>query len=308
MRIRFGSGLPLLNLLAVILIVVIAFSPSSVFRIILGLPLMLFSPGYVLVMALFPKRGSIGTFERVALSFGLSIVVVPLIGLILNYTPWGIKLEPILYSVTSFIFITSIIAIFRWARLPQEERFSIKFQLKLPGWGGTIFDRFLSIILVVFILGALGTLGYLMATAHVGEKFTEFYILDRDGKAQDYPTAFIMQGDKVILISYNQDTDQWIAGEMGTIILGIVNREQEEAMYSLSIMIDNQLREIYFNGNTQEEIGPITLAHGEKWEHEIGFAPEHIGNNQKVDFVLYKDSVPYFEEPPHLWVDVSVQD
>jgi len=27
--------------------------------------------------------------ERVALSFGLSIAIVPLIGLVLNFTPWG---------------------------------------------------------------------------------------------------------------------------------------------------------------------------------------------------------------------------
>ena len=60
--------------------------------------------------------------ERAALSIGMSLALVPLVGLLLNYTPWGIKLEPILYSVTSFIFITSISAIFRWARLPQEER------------------------------------------------------------------------------------------------------------------------------------------------------------------------------------------
>ncbi|MHB8987039.1 MAG: DUF1616 domain-containing protein [Eubacteriales bacterium] len=41
--------------------------------------------------------------ERVALSFGLSIAVVPLVGLILNYTPWGIRLAPILASLLVFV-------------------------------------------------------------------------------------------------------------------------------------------------------------------------------------------------------------
>ena len=99
---------------------------------------------------------------------------MPLIGLILNYTPWGIRLEPVLYSLASFIFITSIVAWFRHRRLPEQERIGIEFQLKMPGWGGGVWDKVLSTILVVAILGALGTLGYVVATPKVGEKFTQF--------------------------------------------------------------------------------------------------------------------------------------
>lgn len=76
-----------------------------------------------------------GGVERVVLSFGLSIAVASLIGLILNYTAWGITLESTLYSIASFIFILSIIAWFRQKRLIKEARFSIEFQLKVPGWG-----------------------------------------------------------------------------------------------------------------------------------------------------------------------------
>src|SRR5699024_12451412 len=39
-----------------------------------------------------PRRaGSIDGIERVALSFGLSIAITPLIGLLLNFTPFGIR-------------------------------------------------------------------------------------------------------------------------------------------------------------------------------------------------------------------------
>ncbi|GAI01448.1 unnamed protein product, partial [marine sediment metagenome] len=106
------------------------------------------------------------------MSFGLSIAVVPLIGLILNYTPWGIRLESVLYSVASFILITSIIAWLRRGRLPEPERFGIEFQMRLPGWGGGVWDRMLSIILALAILGALGMLGYAIASPKVGERFT----------------------------------------------------------------------------------------------------------------------------------------
>src|SRR5659263_694396 len=71
---------------------------ESVLRNILGLPLVLFLPGYALIAALFPAKSDLDGIERTALSFGLSIAVVPLMGLGLNYTPWGIRLLPILIS------------------------------------------------------------------------------------------------------------------------------------------------------------------------------------------------------------------
>jgi uncharacterized membrane protein len=57
--------------------------------ILFGLPFVLFVPGYVLIAALFPRADDLDWIERIALSFGLSIAVVPLIGLGLNYTPGG---------------------------------------------------------------------------------------------------------------------------------------------------------------------------------------------------------------------------
>ena len=148
----------------------------------------------MLVLALFPKKEGMGGVERVVLSFGLSIAVASLIGLILNYTAWGITLESTLYSIASFIFILSIIAWFRQRRLIKEARFSIEFQLTVPGWGGGIWDKTLSVILVVSILGALGMLGYVIAKPKVGERFTEFYILGREGKAIDYPRRAVGGG------------------------------------------------------------------------------------------------------------------
>jgi uncharacterized membrane protein len=57
-------------------------------RIPLGLAMVLFLPGYTLIAALFPEKEDLDGIERVALSFGLSIAVVPLMGLGLT-TPLG---------------------------------------------------------------------------------------------------------------------------------------------------------------------------------------------------------------------------
>ncbi len=308
MRIRIGSGLFLLNLLVIALILVVIFSPSSssynVFRIILGLPLVLFSPGYALVAALFPKREGLDIIERMALSFGLSIVAISLIGLVLNYTPLGIKLEPVLYSASGFTFIISIIAIWRRVEIPEEDRFSISSGLKLPGWNGGVFGKLLSVLVLISILGALGMLGYYIASPKV-EPFTEFYILG-PYDTQDYPTEFVMQDNDVTLVKYGEEKE--VLSGIGTIILGITNYEHEEASFQVGIILDNSPVKVYIDGDIFNELGPIVLNHEENWEQEIGFAPEHVGNEQKVEFVLYKDGIPYFEEPLHLWIDVSVQD
>lgn len=280
MKIRIGSGLLLLVLLVIVLIVVITFFSSNVLRIILGVPFVLFCPGYVLMLVLFPGRGAIGNVERVALSFGLSICIVPLVGLILNYTPWGIRLESILYSISAFILIMSIIAWFRRKRLIEEERFGIELQLTKPGWDGGTWNIALSIILVLVILGALGALGYVVAIPRVEEKFTQFYILGPAGEATAYP-------------------EEVKVGEEGRVMVGIINEEREAVSYEVEIRID---------GVRNNEVKGITLEPGEKWEDEISFTPRVAGENQKVEFLLYKkdQAEPCFE-PLRLWVDVREQ-
>ncbi|MEM1674097.1 MAG: DUF1616 domain-containing protein [Candidatus Bathyarchaeia archaeon] len=77
------------------------FSAAITFtRYALGSIMVLFLPGYSLVEALYPSEGDLSPLERLALSIGLSLALVPLIGLILNYTPWGIRLTPIIIATT----------------------------------------------------------------------------------------------------------------------------------------------------------------------------------------------------------------
>ena len=91
-------------------------------RIMVGFPLVLFLPGYSLICALFPKKNEMDGIERIALSIGLSIAVVVIIGLVLNYTPWGIRLGPILLAISSFALILVAVTAARRARSGREEK------------------------------------------------------------------------------------------------------------------------------------------------------------------------------------------
>ncbi len=82
-------------------------------RYVLGSVFVLFIPGYVTVEALYPKDSDLSPLERLALSIGLSLALVPLIGLVLNYTPWGIRLEPVITSLTIYDLIVASAAVYR---------------------------------------------------------------------------------------------------------------------------------------------------------------------------------------------------
>jgi uncharacterized membrane protein len=97
-------------------VVIITVPPlnATPIRAVVGFPLVLFLPGYSLVSALFPGRDELDALERIALSIGLSICVVVFVGLGLNYTPWGIRLGPVLLALSAFTLIfTGISAVRR---------------------------------------------------------------------------------------------------------------------------------------------------------------------------------------------------
>ena len=81
-------------------------------RYVFGSVLVLFLPGYALIEALYPKR-ELDELTRFALSIGLSLALVPLTGLVLNYTPFGIRLLPVAISLAGLTVALLTVAITR---------------------------------------------------------------------------------------------------------------------------------------------------------------------------------------------------
>jgi len=100
--------------------------PLVYIRYVLGTLFVLWLPGYAFIKALFPQQHPIKTsekdldiIERTALSVGMSLALVPMVGLLLNYTPWGIRLTPIVLS------LVALTAIFALAAVLREHQISI---------------------------------------------------------------------------------------------------------------------------------------------------------------------------------------
>lgn len=249
---------------------------------VLGLLFILFIPGYTLVAALFPKKHDLDNIERLALSFGLSLAISPLIGLALNYTPFGIKLTPIVISLTIFTVIMVLVSYIRRRRVSRENRFNPKITNYLYSWVHSFrseskLDKILSIILIISLVLAIATTAYIIVKPKEGEKFTEFYILGPNGKASDYPTNLTL-------------------GETGKLFVGVVNHEYSTVNYKFVVKLQGK------NISTEN----ISLKNNQKWEKLLNFTPDTSGPNQKLELLLYKlpdDKNAY--RSLHLWVNVT---
>ena len=122
-------------------------------------------------------------------------------------------------------------------------------------------NKVLSSILGLLILTTIGAIVYVSLSPPVGQRFTEFYVLGTEGKAEGYP-------------------EELVVGEEGKVILGIINHEYQEISYHVVLRI---------NGIVNGEVGSVVLGHQEHWEQEISFTLREAGENQGVEFLLFKE-------------------
>jgi len=274
----------LLWLSAAIITIYLPLLNATPVRYVFTIPVILFIPGYCLLAVLFPQEGDIDLFERIALSFGLSIAVVPLMGLGLNFTPWGIRLEPIVMALTLFTLVLILIAQYRRAVLLPEERFNIPFAgIASSLWEGLFpaessrVDRILSGVLVLAILTAILSTVYVIAVPKQGERFTEFFLLGENMTAAGYPDQILPE------INY-------------PLFIGIGNQEHRNVTYALetwylrteSDTVTNTSRIIAMDPG---ERSAVTLAH-----NETRIVPYTLSVSQpgydRVEFLLFNESVP----------------
>ena len=95
--------------------------PLAYIRHVLGAVFVLWLPGYVFTRAFFPSSrtnpsSNIESTERAALSIGMSLALVPLVGLLIHYSPWGLDVTTIVSSLTVLTLVFAIVALLREAR------------------------------------------------------------------------------------------------------------------------------------------------------------------------------------------------
>lgn len=262
---------------------------ESFIRTALSFALMIFLPGYALIAMLFPDKTGLESMERIALSIGLSVAVVSLLGLGLNFTSWGITEVPLLLSISIFTLLLSVLAGLRRKKLPESRAFDASFRnsaLNLMneavGKPESKIESILKLFLVISLLCLAGTYGYVtFLHSHTGEPFTDFYILGPQKTADNYKT-------------------EYVNGENGTYIIGIKNNEYRTMTYSMEVRLGNQ--SLPLPANLQN----INLAHNTTLEEPLVITPPIEGNNMKLEFLLFNETdknTPY--QDLRLWIDVK---
>jgi len=198
---------------------VIAAGGANPLRFLLGVLLVLFLPGYVIAAAVFPRAGEVDWIERIAISFGLSLAIVPLVGLALNATPAGVLLGP---AIASLLLVTlGMAAVAYWRRMAvlPENRLALSLLLDLPKWGGLpTFDKFLAIGAASALV--VGAAAWGVSSSPPGAGFTECYLLDAKGEIAAY--------ERTLNVS-----------EPSQVELGIANREHRDMNYTVEVWLLN---------------------------------------------------------------------
>ena len=277
-------------------------APDLPIRAVLGLIFLLFLPGYVATAALFPEKDRIDIIERIALSFGLSIAIVPLTGLALNYTPFGIRLDPILVVISAFILIVSIVAWRRRIYLPEDERFRVDISINLSMKGMPLIDKLLTVGITVTLIATVALLAYVIAVPRSGESFTQLAILGPDMKAKDYPRNLSVGQEALVHVS-------------------VGSFETSKKNYSLVICLQrqNSTTNITHWNATDPFGGPVVFDEGLAYASNFSLEPREYNNKSfrfsisetgtfKLRFMLFLEGQSVTEQPyreVYLWLFVS---
>ena len=269
---------------AILLALIIASGPGlplalQILRAVFGLLYVLFIPGYCLQAFAMPSRAELDGKERLALSFGLSLALIPALALILDRLPWGITLASVTVGLSLVILLFSFLARFRRDRLPESERFLLLKEIKyLSAWRS--LERSYR---VVYLLAGLAllitglTAVSILTTPKPAERMTEFYLLGPGGKAESYPRG--------------GSADQSL-----TVTLGIRNLEGVAASYRVEAR--DALGQV-------GRAGPFQLETGASLEQPFLFTPLQTGEDVEVTFSLFRDDQPEPYRSLRLWLNVK---
>ena len=287
-------------------------------RALLALGLVLFVPGYALVAVLFPRSGTregagfdwrrppaivegqLDLPARLALSFGTSVALTPLVGLALAVTGRPLTAETVVGSLGGFAVVAMAVATVRRWRLPPEERYRVSVVGTVRRVRTAIRTRSrrrvaLDLTLAASVILASAGLAYAVATPHEPAPDTEVALLTEDegGEyvAADLPPALVH-------------------GEPEDLTLGVENHEGEAIEYSTVVVLeriggDGTVEEseevIRFDAEVEDGVTAYV-------DHQV--VPGMVGEDLRLSYYVYSGSAPDEASPEtadrhlYVWVDV----
>ncbi|OVE85958.1 DUF1616 domain-containing protein [Natronolimnobius baerhuensis] len=289
---------------------------SPVVRAALGFPLLFLAPGYATVSMLFPRRtparsveetGLIGQvqefsdLERLALAFGLSVGLIPLLGLGIAVVSLGFTQGVVVAVVSGYTLLGVCVASIRRIRVPRTERYQFSLSRRLGairtailGTNSTV-QAAANVVLVASLLIALTSVGYALADPQSAEEYTDLQLLAEDDAGE------------LVAANYTSTVE---SGESIPFAIGLENQEGESTEYT-AVIQEQWISDGEVFDRTDHDRTDYQLEDGETVQDDISVTPDADSGDVRIAVLLYDDEVP--DEPStenayrygYVWTEIT---
>ena len=281
----------------------------------LGVPVVTFLPGYAVVAAAFPQAHAITPGEsawafdrrlrpreRAALSFGMSLLVVPLV--LVGQSLAGFGLTPPATAGTLTLWICACLAVFaiRRHRLPESEKHRPLSRRPLRRALTTLGDANRSaqlgvVALALSVLVAVVVLSTALVAPPAGDGYTRLSLLG---------------GNESDTLVGGEFPEEVAANDSLSITPVVENNERSARSYRLDVRFQqvNTTGELSVTNQSVAATRELTVADGATWQEPVTVSPGVTGENVRLLVTLTESGsgggatdAPYRQT--YLWLNVT---
>jgi uncharacterized membrane protein len=279
----------------------------STLQFVLGIPLLLFVPGYAVLAALFPGRpsrnaGQVSALsemsrqfsslrsiqqrgvrwgERVGLSFGLSLFIAPLLALVLEFTALVLgtsslyRTGPIVALLVLFSLLFTVVGVVHRLQLPRSQRFAVPVGYWVEDFvdslTGSPVDALLNLVLILSIIAAVASMTYALAVPQDATTTTGFRVGSLDESGQ-----FVLNPPSNLTESEPQQ-----------FAVNILNHEQQTMNYTVIVQLERRS-----GSNIELDRFSTTIPSNQTWQTQRTVVPTIAGDDFRLKFLLYQGNAP----------------
>lgn len=293
-------------------------TPSGAVGLPLALVLLFVFPGYVTMALAYAGQSQsrdpllsadqpmVSLVERLALSLGLSLAVVPILGLATYLSPWSLTDTAVVSVVVVYVVVVSILAVIRRASPSGDSHTTEQIgshvseaRLTIPSPSRmTATQLLINGVLVISILAATATLGMALLAPPKESGTTDLHLLTESGDrlvASDYPETVESDGEAQVTVGVTNNE------RMATEYTVVAELQQVRIDGQSVVVIDEQSVDSY----------QFDLENGETWRQQLTIEPALVGADLRFAVFLYQAEPP--EDPSgetayrkvNLWLDVQ---
>lgn len=269
-------------------------------RTVLALPLVVLLPGYALLAVLFPRRqegnrarrnstgggpATLTHLERFALSLTTSLALVPATAFVVNFTPFGVGLWPVLFAVCGLTVGLTIAAYLARVSVEADSRYRVPIgppalvrtalvgrsddlSKPAPFEPSTGTQRLFNVAFLAGLVVLAATVGFVAVTP-AGDQgpFTEFYLLTASDDG-GYTTENLPH--------------EFTRGQSRSLYVAVGNHEGESVEYTVVVQLAGEELSVFRVGTEAGETRRVRRS----------ITPTRTGDRLDMAFLLYRGAPP----------------